>query len=144
MAVNVTYDRVDGNTDLFNLGAQALPEIRVDYSELSADDRNQEHMGARLLCMAALACYTNTFANSLTRKGAEIKFMRAHATTSKDKDEVMRTKYCTLDITVEVGLDEQFRDAFEEVKDNMLNGSLLTYSLEEAMDVDYTITMVSE
>ncbi|NJB66493.1 putative OsmC-like protein [Desulfobaculum xiamenense] len=143
MAVNVTYERLDENNDLFTLGAQALPEIRVDYAALSAEDRNQEHMGARLLCMAALACYTNTFANSLKRKGAEIKFMRANATTSKDKDEVMRTKYCTLDITVEVGLDEQYREAFEEVKDNMLNGSLLTYSLEEAMDVDYKLSMVT-
>jgi len=142
MAVTVTYDRKDENTDLFRLGAKSIPEVVIDYSGLTEEERNQEHMGARVLCMAALACYTNTFANSLRRKGAEVKFMRAQASSAKEKDEVMRTRYTTLNIRVEVGLAEKDRELFDAVADDMLRGSLLTYSLEEAMEVDYDLHMV--
>lgn len=100
-------------------------------------------MGSRILCVAALACYTNTFVNALERNGAVVKSMTGSAEATKDKDEVMRTRYTELEINVEVGLEEKDREIFERVKDNMLNGSLLTYSLEEGMEVDYNLSMVA-
>lgn len=137
----VTFERLDENRDLFVVGAKAVPEIIMDFSKITPEERNQEHMGARILCVAALACYTNTFVNALQRNGAVVQSMTASASTEKEKDEVNRTRYTTLDITVEVGLEEKDRAVFETVKDSMLNGSLLTYSLEEGMQVGYDLRM---
>jgi len=141
MAVNVEFERLDENRDLFKVNAKAVPEIIMDFSKITPQERNEEHMGARILCVAALACYTNTFVNALERNGAVVKSMTASASTSKEKDEVNRTRYTELTLNVEVGLDEKDRETFETVKDSMLNGSLLTYSLEEGMEVDYNLSM---
>ncbi len=141
MAVTVEYERISESGNLFRVGARSLPDLLIDYAGLSDEERDQEHMGARLLCTAALACYTNTFLNALKRKGAVVKDLKAWATTAKDKDEVLRTRYMSLEIRLAVWLDESHRKAFEEVRESMLNGSLLTYSLEEAMDVDYELVM---
>jgi len=137
----VTFERLDEHRDLFVVGAKAVPEIIMDFSKITAEERNQEHMGARILCVAALACYTNTFVNALQRNGAVVKSMTASASSEKEKDEVNRTRYTSLDISVEVGLEEKDRAVFETVKDSMLNGSLLTYSLEEGMQVSYDLSM---
>lgn len=141
MAINVEFERLDEHHDLFRVNAKAVPEIVMDFSKLTAEERNEEHMGARILCVAALACFTNTFVNSLKRNGAEVKSMSASAVTSKEKDEVLRTRYTELQINVEVGLAEKDRAVFEVVKDTMLRGSLLTYSLEDALELDYNLTM---
>ncbi|HAS89750.1 MAG TPA: osmotically inducible protein OsmC [Desulfovibrio sp.] len=137
----VEFERLDKNRDCFKVGAKAVPEIIMDFSSITPEERNQESMGSRMLCVAALACYSNTFVNALERNGAEVKSMTGSAEASKDKDEVMRTRYTELEINIEVGLEEKDREIFETVKDNMLNGSLLTYSLEEGMEVDYNLTM---
>lgn len=139
----VEFERLDENRDCFKVGAKAVPEILMDFSSLTPEERNQESMGSRMLCVAALACFSNTFVNALERNGATVKSMSGSAEASKDKDEVMRTRYTEMEINFEVGLDEKDREIFETVKDNMLNGSLLTYSLEEGMEVDYNLSMVS-
>jgi len=141
MAVNVTYEKTSPTLDTFTIGAQALPELKIDYSALSQEDRNQEHTGARFLCAAALACFTNTFTNALVRKGAEVKSMTASAEISKEKDDLMRTRYTEIILQVEVGLDEANREIFEQVKENMLAGSLVTYTLEDTIEFDYDLTM---
>lgn len=141
MAVTVTYEKTKPTLDTFHIGARALPELKIDYADLTQDERNQEHTGARLLCAAALACFTNTFTNALARHGVEVKSMKASAEIFKDKDEVMRTRYTNITLAVEVGLDESQRETFETVKENMLAGSLVTYTLEEAIEFDYDLTM---
>ena len=79
--------------------------------------------------------------NAFKRNDVEVKSLTGSASAIKDKDEVNRTRYTELEINIEVGLEEKDREVFETVKDNMLNGSLLTYSLEEGMEVDYNIEM---
>ncbi|QJB56772.1 OsmC family protein [Pseudodesulfovibrio sp. zrk46] len=138
----VKFERLDENRDKFVVGAKAVPEIIMDFSSITPEERNSEAMGSRILGVAALACYTNTMVNAFKRQGVEVKSLTGSATASKDKDEVNRTRYCELEINIEVGLEEKDREVFESVKDNMLNGSLLTYSLEEGMEVDYNIEMV--
>lgn len=137
----VYFERLDENRDKFNVGAKAVPEIIMDFSSITPEERNQESMGSRMLCVAALSCYCNTMVNAFKRNNVEVKSLTASAAAKKDKDEVNRTRYVELDIHVEVGLEEKDRAVFESVKDNMLNGSLLTYSLEEGMEVDYDIEM---
>lgn len=137
----VYFERLDENRDKFIVGAKAVPEIIMDFSSITPEERNQESMGSRMLCVAALSCYCNTMVNAFKRNGVEVKSLTASAAAKKDKDEVNRTRYVELEIHVEVGLEEKDREVFESVKDNMLNGSLLTYSLEEGMEVDYNIEM---
>ncbi|TIH18133.1 osmotically inducible protein OsmC [Marinifilum sp. JC120] len=137
----VEFERLDENRDSFKVGAKAVPEIIMDFSSITPEERNQESMGSRMLCVAALACFSNTFVNALERNGVVVKSMSGSAEATKDKDEVMRTRYTELEINFEVGLEEKDREIFETVKDNMLNGSLLTYSLEEGMEVDYNLSM---
>ncbi|NDV18334.1 osmotically inducible protein OsmC [Pseudodesulfovibrio sp. JC047] len=137
----VLFERLDENRDKFVVGAKAVPEIIMDFSSITPEERNQESMGSRILCVAALSCYCNTMVNAFKRNDVEVKSLTGSAAASKEKDEVNRTRYTELEIHIEVGLDEKDRDVFETVKDNMLNGSLLTYSLEEGMEVDYNIEM---
>lgn len=141
MAVKVTYEKTSPTLDTYGIGAQALPELNLDYSALSQEDRNQEHTGARFLCAASLACFTNTFTNALVRNGAPVKSMTASAEISKEKDDLMRTRYTEIILKVEVGLDESHAEIFETVKDNMLAGSLVTYTLEDVIEFDYDLTM---
>ena len=106
-------------------------------------ERDMKNTGQRFLCVAALACYINTFANSLKRNGAEIKYIKASADTEKEKDHAMRTRYSVLILDVEIGMEEKYRDIYKKVEENMLDGSLLTYSLEAGMEVEYNLSMVA-
>jgi hypothetical protein len=111
--------------------------------KLDPEVRKEEHMGARLLLAAALACYVNTMAGDLQRGGVErIGEIRASADIGKEKDSSMRTRYTHVDINVETKVDEADRPVFESVRNSLLHGSLVTYSLEEGIDVDYEIEAV--
>lgn len=46
-------------------------------------------------------------------------------------------------LDVEIGLEEKYRDIYKKVEENMLDGSLLTYSLEAGMEVEYNLSMVA-
>jgi len=136
----VTYKRESDNEDVFTLGAKSLPELRIDYTSLTKEERNSEHMGARLVLCAALACFTNTFANAMINEGAKINSMSATATIEKEKDDTFRTHYTNILIQLEVGVDDADAPVFERVRSNMINGSLLTYSLDEGIEMDYDIS----
>ncbi|MBW2061622.1 MAG: OsmC family protein [Deltaproteobacteria bacterium] len=135
--VIVKYNRESAEVHHLTIGAAALPEIRINRTGFSDEELRNDHYGARLLCAAALSCFTNTFANSLIRNGANLKGMTAWAEIEKDKDEVMRTRYTSMSIHVEVDIDESDLPAFEKAKENMERGSLVTYSLEDAMEMEY-------
>lgn len=93
----ITFERdMEKGIDTYNVNSVILPKIEFNFNAVSDEERNQDHTGQRFLCVAALACYINTFANSLKRNGAEIKFIRASADTEKEKDHAMRTRYSVL------------------------------------------------
>ena len=107
----ITFERdMEKGIDTYNVNSVILPKIEFNFNAVSDEERNQDHTGQRFLCVAALACYINTFANSLKRNGAEIKFIRASADTEKEKDHAMRTRYSVLILDVEIGLEEKYRD----------------------------------
>lgn len=140
----ITFERdMEKGIDTYNVNSVILPKIEFNFKNVSDEERNQDHTGQRFLCVAALACYINTFANSLKRNGAEVKYIKASADTEKEKDHAMRTRYSVLILDVEIGMEEKYRDIYKKVEENMLDGSLLTYSLEAGMEVEYNLSMVA-
>ena len=137
--VLVEYNRESAEVHHFSVGAAGLPEIKIDRTGFTPEELSNDHYGARLLCSAALSCFTNTFANSLIRAGVSVKGMRANATIEKDKDDTFRTRYTAMALNVEVDIDEAALPVFEKVKAKMEQGSLVTYSLEEVMEIEYDI-----
>ena len=136
--------KVDHNTKErfeFKIGAAGLPEIVIDQSGHQKEALANDHYGARLLCAAAMACFTNTFYNSLVQHGAEVRGMSASAEIEKEKDMVSRTKFTAIHMDVVVDLDDQYREVFEAAKESMERGSLVTYSLEDAIEMDITMEM---
>lgn len=129
-----------GKKQVFKTGAKSLDEIRFDFSNLTQEEISMEHLGARLLLCAALSCYTSTFTNSLHAKGVVVHSMTARATIRKEKDDTRRTKYTNILLKLEVGVDEKDEAVFERVREDMERGSLLTYSLDEGIEMEYGVT----
>jgi len=133
---------MDGSQS-FSTGAKSLPEMYFDLGTLSEEEKAGEHLGARILMCAALSCYTNTFTNGLKAAGAKVRSISASATIEKEKDEILRTRYMQMHLHIDIDMDESDRAVFERVRANMEQGSLLTYSLEEGIEMDYNVRLVS-
>jgi uncharacterized OsmC-like protein len=131
-----------GKSQAFRTGARSLSEIRFDFAGLSREEINGEHLGARLLLCAALACYTNTFVNALKAAGVEAGSMSARAGIEKERDDILRTRYTRILLELEVGVDEKDEAAFQRVREDMERGSLLTYSLDEGIEMEYDVHRV--
>jgi len=143
MGVKVSLVRSEDGTFTIDLGSRALPQITFKPQDLAPEVRQEEHMGARLLLAAALTCYVNTMAGDLARLGAgRVAEIRSRAEIHKEKESNLRTRYTRMEINVEAQVDENDRAVFESVRNSLLNGSLVTHSLEEEMDVDYNIEAV--
>lgn len=142
MAVEVTLKREGDNIQAFNVGAQSLPELVIDWSKLSKEEQDAEHFGARFLCMAALACFGNTFYNALKRDGAKVKSFNAKATIAKERDAIFRTRYTKINLEVRVGLEDEDEPIFQSVCEELELGSLVTYSLPEGIEVEHDIQRI--
>jgi len=127
---------------IFMTGAKSLPRIYFDFADLDTEEVNAEHLGARLLLCAALACYSNTFRNNLIAGGAKAPSLKGRAAIRKEKDDILRTRYTQINLELEVGLDDADEAVFERVRSNMERGSLLTYSLEEGIELEYDVRKV--
>jgi len=131
-----------GKSQAFRTGARSLSEIRFDFAGLSREEINGEHLGARLLLCATLACYTHTFVNALKAAGVETRSMSARAGIEKEKDDIMRTRYTRILLELGVGVDEKDEATFQRVREDMERGSLLTYSLDEGIEIEYDVHRV--
>lgn len=136
----VRLTRTEEGEFIIDLGSAALPQIRFSPQKLDPETLANEHMGARLLMAAALTCFVNTMSNDLkARNVSRVAPIMAHAETTKEKDSQLRTRYTRIDLEVETEVAEADRAAFDAVRDIMLRGSLLTYSLENGLEIDYTV-----
>jgi len=141
--VQVTLQREGDDLQHINLGAKSFSEFTIDWSALSKEERDAEHLGARFLCAATLACFTNTFYNSLKRDGATVKALDARASIKKEKDAIFRTRYTKILLEVNVKLGgEGDKEVFKSVCEELEMGSLMTYSLPEGIEVEHDIQMV--
>ena len=139
MSTEVRLIRKGPDDYTIDLGAKGLPELRIDISGVPDQDKPKEHIGARLLMAAALACYTNTMFNDLTKAGGQVTQIEARAVIEKAQDSARRTKYDNMSIEVTAQVDQLDDSAFEAVRSTMMRGSLVTYSLDEGIEMDYEV-----
>ena len=135
----ITLDYVREGEDMHRLitGSGAFPEITIDYSDIPPDKRSGN--AVRLLCAANLYCFAGTLAAALTARGADVKSMTGKATALKEKDEIRRTKITEMAISIDVELDDKDLPVLEKCKQIMQRGCLITYSLEDAIEIEYEI-----
>lgn len=123
-------------------GSAALPVIDYDTSKLTAEEKSDEHMGGRLYAAGGLACFTNTLWNDIIRAGGTPKSMKATIEVEKEKDSAMRTKFGPYTLNVEVSADGITQEQFASIRNALMRGSLVTYTMEEGTEVDYDIELV--
>ncbi|MFH1059272.1 MAG: osmotically inducible protein OsmC [Pseudomonadota bacterium] len=140
MSVSVQLTRDADGKYTAHLGSAALPTVTWDPAALTPEQRQEEHMGARLLLLSALACYVNTLAADLMTGGAQtVGEINATADITKEKGSNLRTRFTSISINVETPVAPADQAAFTAARNGLLNGSLVTYSLEEEIELDYNI-----
>ena len=139
--LEVKYRRESAEVHHFFIQARAIPEVTINKTGIPKEEMSNDHYGGRFLCLAALACFTSTMGNALVRNGANLKSLTAKAIITKDKDSVMRTRFQHMLIELDADMDDKDREIFNEVKDDMERGSLVTYSLSEGIEMDYVMRM---
>lgn len=143
MSVTVKLTRGQDGKFSAQLGSAALPAVSWDPAALTPEQRQDEHLGARLLLLAALACYVNTLAADLKTGGAnQVGEINASAEITKERGSNLRTRFTNIAIKVAIPVEAQDRKVFETVRNSLLNGSLVTYSLEEEIELDYNIEAI--
>ena len=143
MSVTVNLTRAPDGKFSAQPGSAALPVVTWDPAALTLQQRQDEHLGARLLLLAALACYVNTLAADLHNGGAkQVGEIKATADITKERGSNLRTRFTNIAIAVETPVDAQDLEIFETVRRSLLNGSLVTYSLEEEIELDYNLEAI--
>lgn len=141
-AFDLELTRDSGGHWAIQTGSAAYPVIDYDSSKLTKEEKENEHMGGRLLAAGALACYTNSLWNDIVRAGGTPKSMKASVEVEKEKDASLRTKFGPYTLKVEVKADGITQEAFEPIRRALMRGSLVTYTMEEGTEMDYDITLV--
>lgn len=135
--IEVGYLQEGPDGHLLSLGSEALADLRIDYAGIPENRRGGT--AVRLLCASALYCFASTLGAALRARKAIVKGMRGKATALKEKDEVSRTKVTEIAIEVEVDLADSDVPVLEKCREIMKRGCLVTYSLEDAIEIRYEI-----
>lgn len=135
--VVVEYRRDGDDKHILFLNTKAIPEIRIDYTGIPKDAR--AGTAQRLLAASALYCFASTLGGALATRNAIIKSLTGRAVSDKDKDEYYRTKVNNIQIEVEVDVNDGDLPTLERCEKIMENGCLITYSLNEGIEVEHTI-----
>ena len=123
-------------------GMRTMPSART--KDLVAPAPRGSGVASRLLCFAALYCFCNTLASELTSRNVNIKLLNGRATPTKTKDDYNRTRIKRIFIDVEVDVDDNDLPALAEAREVMAMGSLITYSMNESIEVDQVIRRVGD
>jgi len=137
MTQSVEYKRISDDEHLVSLHSQALSDIRIDYGEMPLDERGGTSV--KLLGASCLYCFAATLGSAMKARNADVKSMTGKVELIKGKDEIRRTKVLEMIIYIEVDIDDEHEATFEKCKKIMERGCLLTYSLEDAIDIEYEI-----
>ena len=135
--VVVEYRRDGDDKHILSLNSKAVPEIRIDYTGIPKDAR--AGTAQRLLAASALYCFASTLGAALAARNATIRSLTGRAVSEKDKDEYYRTKVSNIQIEVEVDVNDGDLPTLEKCEKIMENGCLITYSLNQGIEVEHTI-----
>lgn len=135
--ISISYCRDNVDCHTLGLNSEALSDIKVNYENIPEDKRGGT--AVKLLAASSLYCFAATLSSSLTSRGANVKSLTGKARVIKGEDEVYRTKVQEIVIDVFVDIDDEDEKIFNKVKNIMRRGCLVTYSLEDAIDIEYNI-----
>lgn len=133
----VEYKRQGKDIHSFTTDLVSLPSLTIDFTGIP--EKSRSGVASRLLCFAALYCFCNTLASELTSRNVNIKSLNGRATPTKTKDDYNRTRIKRIFIDVEVDVDDKDLPALAECREVMSLGSLITYSMNESIEVDQVI-----
>jgi hypothetical protein len=133
----VEYRREGNDKHIFSADLMTFPGFTLDFTGVPESGRGG--VASRLLSFAALYCFCNTFSTELTNRGAVVKSLTGRANPAKSKDDYGRTRIKRIFIDVEVDLDDVYFPILQECREIMEQGSLITYSLNESIEVDHVI-----
>jgi hypothetical protein len=133
----VEYHCEDKDKHVFSTDMSAFPGLTIDFTGIPEAKRGG--VASRLLCFAALYCFCNTLVNELTARGAVIKSLTGRATPTKTQDDYQRTRIKRIFIDVIVDVDKDHLPALDQCREIMDQGSLITYSLNESIEIDHVI-----
>ncbi len=123
-------------------GSVAFPVLEYDNSALTPEQKADEHMGGRLLAAAALACFTNSLWNDIIRAGGTPLALKASIEVEKEKDTALRTKFGPYTLAVEVKATNISQEHFASIRNALMRGSLVTYTMEQGVEMEYDIALV--
>ena len=133
----VKYIRVNHDEHLISMGSKALADIHINYRGIPKEERGGTSV--ELLGAACLYCFAATLGSALTARGAGVKSLSGSLELVKGKDEIRRTKVTDIRISVEVEIGDKDEPILEKCKKIMDRGCLLTYTLEDAIDIEYQV-----
>jgi osmotically inducible protein OsmC len=138
---SVTYERQGNDGHRVGLGLAALSDLKVDYTGIPQEQRGGT--ATRLLLASALYCFASTFASALKARGADILGLTGRASCEKGRDSAYRTKILSMRIELYVAIDDKDAAVLEKAKLLMEKGCLVTYSLEDAIEIEHEIRRVN-
>jgi organic hydroperoxide reductase OsmC/OhrA len=136
----VGFEVVGDNRFQIDYNSALLADHVMDYANASAEQRAGQMR--RLLCAAAVGCYAETVYTALTRRGAQVRSLTASgtATTARSKDAMRAIQ--SIDIRVEVEVDDRDLAVLERVITILHQGCLVTRSIAPCIDVTHAIVRV--
>lgn len=141
-AFDLELTRDSGSHWAINTGSAAHPVIDYNSSALTKEQKEDEHMGGRLLAAGALACFTNSLWNDVIRAGGTPKSLKSWIEVEKEKDASARTKFGPYTLKVEVKADGISEEQFDPIRRALMRGSLVTYTVEQGTEFDYDVELV--
>jgi len=138
----VKYQRQGDDRHSLFMGSEGLPNISIDYTGIPQDQRGGT--ASRLLCASALYCFASTLGSALTARGAKIRSLSGRAVLEKGRDDYYRPKVSRIRIEMDVDVADADLPVLEKCKSVMEHGCLVTYSLEEGIEVEHIIRRSEE
>ena len=137
----VGYKRKNENEHLITIDSKALPDFHINYEGIPNEERGGTSV--KLLGASCLYCFAATLGSALSARGVDIKSMTGTLEIEKGKDEVRRTKVTAMHILIEVEIDDKDAPVLDKCKKIMERGCLLTYTLEDAIEIEHKINRKS-
>jgi len=140
-SITVEYTRQGEDAHFLAFGSKAFSDIKIDYAGMPLSQRGGT--ANRLLLASALFCYASTFAAAMAARGAKIQSLSGKAKSETGKDEWQRPKIDKIRIEIGVQLEEKYLPVLEKCQKIMEKGCFITLSLIGGIQIEHSITRVS-
>ena len=138
ITVDYKRDGTDAHDVFFH--SEPLPDMHIDYAGIPTKQRGGT--AVKLLCASALYCFASTLGSALVARKANVKSLRGRAFAKKDQDEFFRTKVTEVKIEIEVEIEDEDLPILKKCERILDRGCLVTYSLEDAIEIEHEITRI--